>query len=184
MGLPALVRGVRGSGAFGPPWGTILAIGLGEIAPFISGGLEAHRCSASPLDKSSILPPRKRACHMPSAKVGYHCLVAVHLRAVLRAAGVSSCAHRPELLKAARSFNLSPFMDGDDCVSGSSNTAVAEHSECDSTQGQSASCGRDAKVITVSRTSAASDGIVRSSNHPNDLAAPPRAHTLEMGLKL
>ena len=152
VGLPALVRGVRGSGAFGPPWGTILAIGLGEIAPSISGGLEAHRCSASPLDKSSILPPRKRACHTPSAKVGYHCLVAVHLRAVLRAAGVSSCAHRPELLKAARSFNLSPFMDGDDCASGSSNTAVAEHSECNSTQGQSASCGRcqgDHRVLHI-----------------------------------
>ena len=41
MGLPALVRGGGGFGALGPPWGTILAIGIVEIAMPRLGGLEA-----------------------------------------------------------------------------------------------------------------------------------------------
>ena len=31
-GIPALVRGARGFGALGPAWGTIVAIGIVEIA--------------------------------------------------------------------------------------------------------------------------------------------------------
>ena len=39
--LPALARGGGGSGALGPSWGTILAIGIVEIAMPRLGGLEA-----------------------------------------------------------------------------------------------------------------------------------------------
>ena len=41
MGLPAPGGGGGGSGALGPPWGTILAIGIVEIAMPRLGGLEA-----------------------------------------------------------------------------------------------------------------------------------------------
>ena len=61
VGLPALVRGVRGSGAFGPPWGTILAIGFDELAPSSSGGLKSWVRFRGRLDKSSILPPRRES---------------------------------------------------------------------------------------------------------------------------
>ena len=58
MGIPALVRGTRVCGALGPAWGTILAIGIVEIAMPCLGGLESHRCICGRLDKTSILASR------------------------------------------------------------------------------------------------------------------------------
>ena len=82
MGIPALVRGVRGSGASGPPWGTILAIGFDEIAPSSSGGPKSWVRFRGRLDKSSILPPRRESVSHAIGESDALYLVAVRLRAV------------------------------------------------------------------------------------------------------
>ena len=61
MGLPALVGGGGGSGALGPPWGTILAIGIVEIAMPRLGGLEAPAALRHVWIRSSILASRLAA---------------------------------------------------------------------------------------------------------------------------
>ena len=55
MGLPALVRGGGGFGALGPPWGTILAIGIVEIAMPRLGGLEAQAASHADAHKAKFI---------------------------------------------------------------------------------------------------------------------------------
>ena len=122
MGLPALVRGGGGFGALGPPWGTILAIGIVEIAMPRLGGLEApaalrhvwirklySRIAAAERVTSSAPRSGLRLCRRPPRH--RHRLASCGLRGAEQA-----CTRRGVLL-----FGLPSISDGNRCTVAVSN---------------------------------------------------------------